>query len=89
LTASNVAKAVLLSFSKTLSRELAGDNILVNCVSPGLIESPQNDRYFSDIDRINAIGKIPLGRFGTPEELAQMSSHFCVPNEPVTSPVKI
>ncbi len=77
LAASNVAKSGLLSFSKTLSRELAGDNILVNCVSPGLIESPQNERYFSDAERKEAIGKIPLGRFGYPEEFADVVTFLC------------
>jgi NAD(P)-dependent dehydrogenase (short-subunit alcohol dehydrogenase family) len=65
-----MAKSGLLSFSKTLSRELAGDNVLINCVSPGLIESPQNERYFSGTERKEAISKIPLGRFGCPEEFA-------------------
>lgn len=77
LVASNVAKSGLLSFSKTLSLELAADNILVNCVSPGLIESPQNDRYFSDAERKEAISKIPLGRFGYPEEFADVVTFLC------------
>lgn len=75
--ASNVAKSGLLSLSKTLSRELATDNILVNCVSPGLIESPQNDRYFSESERKAAMGTIPLGRFGRPEEFADFVTFLC------------
>lgn len=77
LIVSNAAKSGLLSFSKTLSRELAADNILVNCVSPGLIESPQNERYFSDIERKKAIDMIPLGRFGRPEEFADIVTFLC------------
>jgi 3-oxoacyl-[acyl-carrier protein] reductase len=77
LAASNVSKSGLLSLSKTLSRELASDNILVNCVSPGLIESPQNDRYFSEAQRKEAINEIPLGRFGYPEEFADMVCFLC------------
>jgi NAD(P)-dependent dehydrogenase (short-subunit alcohol dehydrogenase family) len=67
----------LLSFSKTLSRELADDNILVNCVSPGLIESSQNERYFSGAERRAATIKIPLGRFGYPEEFADVVTFLC------------
>jgi len=77
LIASNVVKAGLISFSKTLSRELAPDNILVNCVSPGLIDSPQNDRYFSPPEREEAIRKIPLGRFGRPREFADAVAFLC------------
>ncbi|MEM8535200.1 MAG: SDR family oxidoreductase [Chloroflexota bacterium] len=77
LIASNVAKSGLVSFSKTLSRELAPDNILVNCVSPGLIESPQNDRYFTDDERREALDKIPLGRFGRSEEFADLVTFLC------------
>lgn len=77
LIASNVVKSGLLSFSKTLSKELAVDNILVNCVSPGLIESPQNDRFFSGAERKEAIDKIPLGRFGSPEEFADIVAFLC------------
>ncbi len=77
LITSNVFKSSLLSFSKTLSRELAEDNILVNCVSPGLIESPQNDRYFSDVERKEAIDKIPLNRFGSPDEFADVVTFLC------------
>jgi len=77
LITSNVAKSGLVSFSKTLSRELASDNILVNCVSPGLIESPQNDRYFTDVERQEALSKIPLGRFGSPEEFADLVTFLC------------
>ena len=77
LAASNVAKSGLLSFSKTLSRELANDNILINCVSPGLIESPQNERYFSTAGKKEVIRKIPLGRFGYPEEFADVVTFLC------------
>lgn len=77
LAASNAAKSGLLSLSKTLSRELAADNILVNCVSPGLIESPQNDRYFSEPERKAAVSTIPLNRFGRPEEFAGAVTFLC------------
>ncbi len=77
LIASNVVKSGLISFSKTLSRELASDNILVNCVSPGLIDSPQNDRYFSRPEKEDALGKIPLHRFGDPQEFADVVVFLC------------
>lgn len=77
LIASNVVKSGLISFSKTLSRELASDNILVNCVSPGLIDSPQNDQYFSPMEKDEALRKIPLHRFGDPKEFADTVVFLC------------
>jgi 3-oxoacyl-[acyl-carrier protein] reductase len=77
LVASNVVKTGLIALSKTLSRELAAYNILVNSISPGLIESPQNDNYFSDIERKRALDKIPLGRFGSPDEFANTVTFLC------------
>lgn len=77
LVASNVVKTGLIGLSKTLSRELAASNILVNSVSPGLIESPQNDNYFCDVERQEALDRIPLGRFGSPEEFADTVTFLC------------
>jgi len=77
LVASNVAKSGLLSLSKTLAMEMANDNILVNCISPGLIISPQNNRYFTKAERQEAVSKIPLGRFGTPDEIGDVVTFLC------------
>ncbi|MCP4720662.1 MAG: SDR family oxidoreductase [Desulfobacteraceae bacterium] len=77
LIASNVVKSGLIGFSKTLSRELALDNILVNCISPGLIDSPQNDRYFSRLEKEEALSRIPLHRFGDPQEFADVVAFLC------------
>lgn len=77
LIASNAMKSGLVGFSKTLSHELASDNILVNSISPGLIDSPQNDRYFSPAEHQAALEQIPLGRFGHPEEFADIVTFLC------------
>ena len=77
LIASNVVKAGLINFSKTLSRELASDRILVNCVSPGLIKSPQNDRYLSKQKKDKALQTIPLQRFGEAKEFADAVVFLC------------
>lgn len=77
LVASNVVKAGLISLSKTLSRELAASNILVNTISPGLIESTQNDSYFSETERRDALAKIPLSRFGSGSEFADTVTFLC------------
>lgn len=70
---SNSAKSALISLSKTLAIEVARDGILVNCVCPGRILSAQAFRLQSpeERDRI-ASANIPAGRFGEPEEVANL-----------------
>ncbi len=73
LMASNAAKSALLGFSKTLAREVAADNILVNCVCPGRVLSAQILELFSEPDRATiAETQIPMKRFGMPEEVADL-----------------
>jgi 3-oxoacyl-[acyl-carrier protein] reductase len=71
----NIAKAAEISLAKALSRELAKDNILVNSVAPGSMLFPGGSwerRQQADPEGIAAYVKaeMPLGRFGTPEEVA-------------------
>ena len=71
----NLAKAAEISLSKSLSRALAADNILVNSVAPGSISFPGGSwerRQQADPEGIAAFIKadLPLGRFGRPEEVA-------------------
>ncbi|MDP9458921.1 MAG: SDR family oxidoreductase [Actinomycetota bacterium] len=72
---SNVGKAGIAALGKTLSRELAADGILVNCLAPGRIRSRQLDRNFpSDEARAQfAAAHIPLGRFGSAEEIVPVT----------------
>jgi 3-oxoacyl-[acyl-carrier protein] reductase len=74
-TGYNMAKAAEISLAKALSHELAKDNILVNSVAPGSMMFPGGSweqRQQADPEGIAAYVKaqLPLGRFGTPEEVA-------------------
>ncbi len=74
-TGYNMAKAAEISLAKALSGELAKDNILVNSVAPGSLMFPGSSwerRQQTDPEGIAAFIKteMPLGRFGTPEEVA-------------------
>jgi 3-oxoacyl-[acyl-carrier protein] reductase len=74
-TGYNMSKAAEISLAKGLSRELAKDNILVNSVAPGSLMFPGSSwerRQRADPEGIAAYIKadVPLGRFGTPEEVA-------------------
>jgi NAD(P)-dependent dehydrogenase (short-subunit alcohol dehydrogenase family) len=86
----NVTKAALMMLSKCLADELIRDNIRVNCVNPGLIQTvawedwakqatadrPGNWQAY--LDQV-AKEKTPIGRFATPEELADFFVFLCSP----------
>jgi NAD(P)-dependent dehydrogenase (short-subunit alcohol dehydrogenase family) len=67
-----VVKGALPQFARSLARELADDNIRVNCVSPGIIRTPfQAHLTLKQIDN-NIQNRVPLHREGRPEEVAQL-----------------
>lgn len=63
------AKAGVIGLTKALALELAPKNILVNAIAPGPIETPLLTDV-SDEWRKQKTSELPLGRFGTPEEVA-------------------
>ena len=63
------SKAGLIGFSKSLAQEVASRGITVNCIAPGFIESPMTDGL-SDDQKAKLVAQIPLGRMGTPDEIA-------------------
>ncbi len=86
----NTTKAALVMFGKCLANELIGDNIRVNTINPGLVLTPDwkktagiltagtdttVDQYLDKIAKDNA----PIGRFASPEELAEFYVFMCSP----------
>jgi len=68
----SVAKGGLITFTKSLAKELAPHGIRVNAVSPGVIDTPFH-QVFSTPEMIrNFVATIPLGRVGTPDECARV-----------------
>jgi 3-oxoacyl-[acyl-carrier protein] reductase len=67
------AKAGLLGFSKSLAKELGSRNILVNVVAPGYIETSMTEGLPEPVKQ-KLWGSIPLGRFGSPEDVAGVVS---------------
>ncbi len=65
------AKAGVVGLTRVLSRELAGRNITVNAVSPGLVLTEMG-RTIPDQVRTEMLKSIPLDRFGQPEEIANV-----------------
>jgi 3-oxoacyl-[acyl-carrier protein] reductase len=72
------AKAGVIGFTKSIARELASRNITVNCVAPGLINTMMTDAL-TDTAKEAALGLIPLGRMGEPEEVAEVVRFLASP----------
>ncbi|MBR5562071.1 MAG: 3-oxoacyl-ACP reductase FabG [Clostridia bacterium] len=72
-TVYSATKAAVIGLSKALARELAPSNIQVNCVAPGAIDTKMNNNL-SEADKADFANEIPMGRFGTPAEIAGVVS---------------
>jgi NAD(P)-dependent dehydrogenase (short-subunit alcohol dehydrogenase family) len=66
----NVSKAGLECFTKTLARQLAPHGVRANSVSPGIIDTPMLRGPFPDEAVAGFVDVIPLGRLGTPDDVA-------------------
>lgn len=64
-------KAGLIGFTKSLAKELASRNITVNAVAPGFIETDMTQQLPEDVKE-KYMEQIPLGRFGKPEDVANV-----------------
>ncbi len=63
------AKAALVGFTKSLAREMAPFGITVNAIAPGIIDTPMVQK-FSPRFREKMVALTPVGRMGTPEDIA-------------------
>ena len=69
-------KAGAEGFSRALARELGSRAITVNCVAPGFIDTDMT-RSLSDEQRNILLQQVPLGRLGSPDEIAALVSFLC------------
>lgn len=67
----SASKSGMIGFTQSLAKELASRNICVNCVAPGFIATKMTDEL-SDEQKQALLGRIPLARFGKPEEIANL-----------------
>ncbi len=78
----SASKAALIGFTKALAKELGWSGIRVNCVSPGVIDTPMNGHFSAE--EISALTEeIPVGRMGSVKEVAH-AVLFLEENEYVT-----
>jgi len=79
-------KAALDAFTKSLSKELAGRNILVNSVAPGFIDTEMTHDLPDEI-RTRILENVTLGRTGRPEEVADVVSFLATRGSYITGSV--
>jgi 3-oxoacyl-[acyl-carrier protein] reductase len=74
----SASKGAIISMTKSLSSELARDGIYVNCVAPGWVDTDMSKPALDDPRSGDQIRRtIPLGRVGTPEEIAAPILFLC------------
>ena len=72
------SKHGVVGLTKTAALEYGQMGIRVNAVCPGLIETPMTEGFYSDPERLGRItSSIPIGRVGTPEEVAEAVVWLC------------
>ena len=75
----SACKGGINSFTRALAKELAPSNIQVNSIACGVIDTEMN-ACFSKEERAQLAEEIPAGRFGEPEEVADLVSFLVSPN---------
>jgi NAD(P)-dependent dehydrogenase (short-subunit alcohol dehydrogenase family) len=77
------AKGAIPQFTRSLARDLADDNIRVNCVAPGVIRTRFHADMTAERKELNLKHRIPLHREGTPEQVADVVA-LLVTNDYIT-----
>lgn len=67
----SAAKAGVLGLAKAMARELGPDNVRVNCITPGLIQTDITAGKLSDEMKVNILAGIPLNRLGDAVDIAR------------------
>ncbi|MFI5612071.1 SDR family NAD(P)-dependent oxidoreductase [Amycolatopsis sp. NPDC051903] len=78
------SKGGVVNLTRSLALDHAGAGVRVNCLCPGPTQTPFLERSFArtgdaDAARAAALGRVPLGRFGRPDEVAAAAAFLCSP----------
>lgn len=67
----SASKAAVITMTKSIGKDVAGSGVLVNCIAPAVIETPMlGDMSEEHVQYM--VERIPLGRMGRPEEVANL-----------------
>jgi 3-oxoacyl-[acyl-carrier protein] reductase len=72
----SASKAGLIGFTKSIAKEVGSQHITVNAIAPGFIATEMTDRLTDDQKAV-ILSRIPLGRYGTREDIAEMVAFLC------------
>ena len=75
-SAYSASKAAVIALTKSLGKELADVDVRVNCVTPAAVKTAIFDQMTPEHIQF-MLSKIPMGRFGTPEEVAALVAWLC------------
>jgi 3-oxoacyl-[acyl-carrier protein] reductase len=75
-SAYSASKAAVIALTKSLGKELADTGVRVNCVTPAAVKTAIFDQM-TEAHIQFMLSKIPMGRFGTPEEVAALVGWLC------------
>lgn len=75
-SAYSASKAAVIALTKSLGKELADTGVRVNCVTPAAVKTPIFEQMSAEHIAF-MLSKIPMGRFGTPDEVAAMVAWLC------------
>ena len=68
----SASKGGIISFTKSIARELASRNIRANAIAPGFIATAMTEKIPEDLQK-KMLDSIPLGRYGKPEDVADLA----------------
>jgi len=78
-TVYSASKGGIIAFTKALAKELAYNNILVNCIVPGVVDTNMlNEKIKTELDELK--NEIPLNRFAKPSEIANLVNFLASEN---------
>jgi 3-oxoacyl-[acyl-carrier protein] reductase len=73
----SAAKAAIIGFTRSLAKELAPAKVPVNAVAPGFVDTDMLS-YMDEAQRKAAIARVPMRRFGTPQEIAELVGYLAL-----------
>ena len=73
----STSKFALYGLTKSFAVELAKDNVLVNCIAPGFVDTDLTKEVLGSKGTADIVKRIPMGRLAQPEEIAGLARFLC------------